>query len=200
MIISIRDRCCCGFTAQNFTKKTIHWLEVVNLRQHKNLFNMGEKWLFRNFILLILWAINFIILKELASPLLMILPGSNSHLFKFPFRHSWQEERFSFPIIWPSGKKAIMCNFSHCKILNSFIGCFPVSARWYSEITLYTQFGLSRCFCSIHLSYIIEKKNFCDDTFLEKPFYPETVRRINQPSAVSWNTIMQNYSLIVLFG
>ena len=109
---------------------------------------MGEKWLFRNFILLILWAINFIILKELVSPLLMILPGSNSHLFKFPFRHSWQEQRFSFPIIWPSGKKAIICNFSRCKILNSFIGCFPISARWYSETTLYTQFGLSRCFYS----------------------------------------------------
>ena len=100
--------------------------------------------------------------SELTSPFLMILPASNSHLSKFPFRHLWQEQIFYFPIIRPSGKKAIMCNFSHCKILNSSLGCFLISARWSSETTLYNQFGLSRCFCS--------KCSFTCSTSLKKQF------------------------------
>ena len=141
--------------------------------------------------------------SELTSPFLMILPDSNSHFSKFPFRHLWQEQILSFSIIQQSGKKAIMCNFLHCKFLNSSLGCFLISARWSSETTLYTQFGLSRCFCSkcsFTCSTWLKKKIFCDDTFWGRPFYPETAHRINQPFAVSWNTIIQNYSLIVLFG
>ena len=137
--------------------------------------------------------------SELTSSFLMILSGSNSHLSKFAFRHSWQEQRFSFPIVCPSEKKPRTCNFSQCKIL---ISCFIISTRWSLETTLQSQFGLPRCFCSkcFHLFYIIEKKIICDNTFSERSFYPETAHRISQPFAMSWNTILQNYSLILLFG
>ena len=134
--------------------------------------------------------------SELTSPFLMIVSGSNSHLSKFAFSHSWQEQRFSFPIVRPSEKKPSTCNFSQCKISQC------ISARWSLETTLQSQFGLPRCFCSkcFHLFYIIEKKIICDNTFSEKSFYPETAHRINQPFAMSWNTIIQNYSLILLLA
>ena len=133
--------------------------------------------------------------SELTSSFLMILSGSNSHLSKFAFSHSWQEQRFSFPIVRPSEKETSTCNFSQCKISQC------ISARWSLETTLQSQFGLPRCFCSkcFHLFYIIEKKIICDNTFSEKSFYPETAHRINQPFAMSWNTIIQNYSLILIF-
>ena len=181
-----------------YKDKTIHWLEVVNIRQCTNRFWYGKKTLFRNYILLILWGINFIILR------IDILFFDDSvwlkfTLSKFAFRHSWQEQRFSFPIVCPSEKKPRTCNFSQCKIL---ISCFIISTRWSLETTLQSQFGLPRCFCSkcFHLFYIIEKKIICDNTFSERSFYPETAHRISQPFAMSWNTIIQNYSLILLFG
>ena len=81
---------------------------------------------------------------------------------KFPFRHLWQEQIFSFGIIQQPGKKALACNFLHCKTLNSSLGCFLVPARWSSETTLYTHFGLSKCFCS--------KCSFTCSTSLKKNF------------------------------
>ena len=129
MIVSIRDRCFCSFTAQNFTKiqqfTSLRWGIKGNVQ---TFFNMGKKQLFKNFIL-ILWTINFIILR-IDIPFFDDLPGSNSHLSEFPFRHLWQEQIFSFPIIRPSGEKAIMCIFSHCKILNFSLGFFLIFARW----------------------------------------------------------------------
>ena len=140
--------------------------------------------------------------SELTSPFLMILPGSNSHLSKFPFRHLWQEQIFSFRIIRPSEKKAVMCSFSHCKIFNSPLVVF-----------LFLPDDLQKQLCTPSLVYqgvsalnalspVLHhwKKTFCDDTFSERSFYPKTAHRINQPFTVSWNTIIQNYSLIVLFS
>ena len=136
----------------------------------------------------------------MASPL-MILPDSNLHLSKYLFRHSWQYQIFSFPIIWPSGKKAIMCNFSHCKILKFLV------------VFLFLPDDLQKQLCTPSLvcqgvsalnalSLVLHhwKKYFCDDNFSERPFYPKTAHRINQPFGMSWNARIQNYSLIVLFG
>ena len=163
---------------------------------------MGKKRLFRNFILLILCAINFIIVR---IDILFFDNSAwfNSHLSKFLFRHSWQEQRFSFPTIRPLGKKAIMCNFSDCKILNSSLDCFMLLL----PDDLQKQLCIPSLGCQVvsavnALSPVLHhwKKIFCDDTFSERPFYPEIAHRTNQPFAVSWNTIIQNYSLIVLFG
>ena len=136
---------------------------------------MGKKWLFnvqtffdmeKNYSLRISFSLyskpSILSSSELTSHFLMILPGSNSHLSKFPFRHLWQEQIFSFRIIQQPGKKALACNFLHCKTLNSSLGCFLVPARWSSETTLYTHFGLSKCFCS--------KCSFTCSTSLKKNF------------------------------
>ena len=68
---------------------------------------------------------------------------------------------FLFALFDHQGKKQ-SCNFSHCKIFSSSLGCFLISSRWSSETTLYTQFGLSRCFCS--------KCSFTCSTSLKKNF------------------------------
>ena len=130
MIVSIRDRCCYGFTAQNFTK----------IKQFTGLFH-----------------------RQFYSP------HTLSHQFYHP--QNWH------PLYWwfclaqihiclnfhlDIHRKNKIFKIFRCNILNSSLGCFLISAWWSPETTLYTQFGLSRCFCS--------KCSFTCSTSLKKNF------------------------------